>query len=287
VTETIQLREKFIAYIDILGFRSILRNTELGIGISMQDILNAVKLLGGEDDRERHIKYGPRICPGSRFVRKDLDFQITQISDCAIVSVEISPAGIIDLVSHCWRAVLELMAQGIMCRGYITRGMIYHTKEQVIGSGYINAFERERQVAAFKQGADERGTPFVEVDPDVVQYVAANGDRCIAKMFSRMTESDGSLTAIFPFKRLKHKFMVAGFGVTFDAAKHKASNQILRELIKEFKANIVKRVDCSNADANQKSQQYIRALDVQLAQCDETDVSIDRWVGLGARKRGV
>src|SRR6267378_3569937 len=79
--------------------------------------------------------------PFAARVRADLDFRLTQISDCVVVSTEISPAGVINLVNRCWGAVIRLLQNGLMCRGYITRGRIFHTETQVIGTGYQRAYQ--------------------------------------------------------------------------------------------------------------------------------------------------
>jgi len=88
---------------------------------------------------------------------------VTQISDSVVFSYEASLAGAINLVSQCWGVVLALLQRGVMCRGYITRGNIYHTPSQVIGTGFIRAIEGEKTVTVFKHHADQRGTPFVEL----------------------------------------------------------------------------------------------------------------------------
>ena len=54
-----------------------------------------------------------------------------------------------------------------MCQGYINKGMVYHPDTQIVGSGYQETYSKEANVTAFKHEADDRGTPFVEVDPIV------------------------------------------------------------------------------------------------------------------------
>jgi hypothetical protein len=90
----------------------------------------------------------------------------------AQVSAEVSPAGIINLLFHCGSIQTILLTQGYLCRGYVTRGSIYHTDTQFFGSGYMRAFEGERHVSIFQVDAADRGTPFIEVDSDVCQYIA-------------------------------------------------------------------------------------------------------------------
>jgi hypothetical protein len=156
-----EFREKFIGYVDVLGFTNLVKSAEAGTGITLPALLELPKHLGTAESRERYVEHGPHICPQAPFIQRDLDFEVTQVSDCAVVSAEISPAGAINVVNHCWAAVLELLLSGIMCRGYITRGSIYDTGAQVIGSGYNRAFAMEKHgISAFRREGNERGTPF-------------------------------------------------------------------------------------------------------------------------------
>lgn len=271
-----EFTEKFIGYIDVLGFTNLVKSAEAGDGMTLPALLDLLKHLGTTESRDRYVKHGPHICPQAPFIQRDLDFQITQVSDCVVVSTEISPAGVINLVSHCWVAVLELLMSGIMCRGYITRGSIYHTGAQVIGSGYNRAFAMEKHgISAFRREADDRGTPFVEIDRAVGDYVEGCGDGCVKEMFSRQMESDGSVAALFPFKRISHKFMISP-RLAFDPAKEKRSVQNVRTMLAEVKAKVGTFVDPSDSSAVSKSAHYIAALDRQLEVCDRTDEIIDR-----------
>src|SRR5260370_35280638 len=149
------------------------------------ELLEMLKKFGSPEERDKLRKYWPKMCPQSTYIERDLDFRLTQISDCVILSTEVSPAGVINLVRHCWVTVIRLLQSGFMCRGYITRGPIFHTDTQVIGTGYQKAYENEGKVAVLKREADERGTPFVEVDSIVCDYVGNCGDWCVKEMFSR------------------------------------------------------------------------------------------------------
>lgn len=271
-----QFSEKVVAYIDVLGFKSLVAAAEDGSGLPLAELVDLLSLLGKGTERARFEAHGPSTCPEAPYIERHLDFRITQISDCAIVSAEVSPAGAINLVSHCWGAVIELLAKGIMCRGYIKRGRLFHTDTQVIGSGYQAAFAAESEVSAFGREANERGTPYVEVDSDVVQYIESQPDTCVKMMFGRMVKRDGDTTVLFPFQRLHHSFIVAGLGHKFDAAKERASNQNLRVMIGRMKERVLSFVDPSNANAVAKAKHYISALDSQLEACDKTDEMINK-----------
>lgn len=268
-----EFKEKFVAYIDILGFKCLVADAEAGKGLSLQQLTKLLESFGSPEERERIEKHGPTYCPESRFENRNLDFRLTQISDCAIISTEISLGGAINLIGHCWGVVTKFLQHGIMCRGYITRGNIYHTSSHVIGTGYQAAHAAEEQVSVFKRAADEKGTPFVEVDHMICDYIRECEDACIKEIFSRMTESDGDGVALFPFKRLSHSFVVDR---QFDPEKEKQANQKLRLILQSFKHRVMGYVDNSNPSALMKSEHYIGALDAQLETCDQADEVIDK-----------
>lgn len=272
-----EFKDKFIGFVDILGFKKMVEAAETGTGMPLSELLETLENLDAPDDRKNFEKYGPAICPESPYIQRDLDFRVTQISDCVIVSSEVSPAGVINLVYHCWKAVIKLLKKGIMCRGYITRGLIYHTDAQIIGSGYQKAYSKEKEVAAFKREADERGTPFVEVDRAVCNYVRESGGSCVKEMFSRFIKDDGVVIALFPFKRLAHSF--GGFFdfSKIDAEEEKRSNNNVRLWIENFKERVSALTDQSNPNAVSKAEHYIAVLDAQLEACEKTDEIID-WL---------
>jgi len=271
-----EFKEKFVAFVDVLGFKGMVDSAESGGEFSLPMIMEVLETLGSEKHRQRYTVYGPHTCPESKSLSKNIGFELTQISDCVIVSTEISPAGVINLVSHCWGAVINLMPKGIMCRGYITRGKVFHTPTQIIGSGYQNAFASESGVEAFKQSADEIGTPFVEIDSSVTKYVEKETDGCVREMFSRMVKADGPAVALYPFSRLSHSFGIGGIYGDFNPEKEKKANQVLREMLFSIQEKIIGYVPPGNEKALQKAQHYVRALDAQIHECDRTDEMIEK-----------
>lgn len=268
--------DKFVAFVDILGFTSMVKNAENGGSPTIAQLIDAAALLGSNETERAYEKHGFAVCPCAPCMSRNLNFRVTQVSDCAVISAEVSPAGLINLLVHCATSCMKLMNLGFMCRGYVTKGTVYHANGQIVGSGYMDASEKEKQVSIFRQTADERGTPFIEVDSELVQYIESQPDDCVKTIFSRITKTDGSLTALFPFKRLNHSFIIAGFGKTFDPEKERKSVKTVRNWILDYKQKISSYIDVSNPSAVQKGAHYLRALDAQLVECDETEKVIDR-----------
>jgi len=272
-----EYQEKCIAFLDVLGFRKYVEKSENGTGMPLSDLVELLKSFGSPDDIEEFKKYGPTACPQSTYNQRDLNFKITQISDGVVISSELSPAGLINLVSHCWKAVFKLLKKGILCRGYIIKGLIYHTESQVIGSGYMKAYDNEKKVAIFKNTPNEEKLPLVEVDRDICEYVKNCGDQCVKKMFSRFIEEDGELAALFPFKRLSHEFLIAGNGIKFDPHEEKNSNQNMRGTIKKLINRVNEFSNKTDPDAMRKTNHYLKMLNAQLVICDKTDEMIDKF----------
>lgn len=105
-------------------------------------------------------------------------------------------------------------------------------------------------------------------------YIDSQPDACVKEMFKRMVKRDAETVVLFPFQRLQHSFIVAGFGRTFEPERELKSNDNLRNNIMRYKAKIEAFVDPSNATAQAKAGHYLRALDEQLLACDKTDEAI-------------
>lgn len=268
--------DKLIGFVDILGFENLVERAEKSKGMSIKEIDEAVSDLGSESDRQAIKKYGPTICPMAARQSQDLDFQIAQFSDCVIVSVELSPAGAITLINHCSVAVSKLLRRGLMCRGHIRRGNIYHEGQRVMGTGYQDAIKREKVVTAFKRHEDECGTPFVEVDSSFTNYIHSLEDECIQKMFPRFVDESSKVCVLYPFKRLSSSFII---GRDFNASKQRQQNDIIRKSILQLKDRLHLYIDKNNPSAVQKLEHYEIGLDKQLGICDRIDEMIDRSNG--------
>lgn len=268
-----EFKDKVVAFLDILGWKRLVEDS----GLPPDALVKLLDCFGTGSERERFERTGPKCCPEAPYQERNLDFRMTQVSDCAVISAEVSPAGVINLLWHSWVAVFQLMEHGVMTRGYVKVGPIYHTEKYVIGRGYHEALAGEKEVDAFKREANERGTPFVQIDPTVASLVEGCGDDCVQQMFSRMVKSEGGTVALFPFQRLEHQFIVAAPGYTFDAGRQRESNNNLRRRIERYKQKVESHIDRSNRDAVQKSQHYLAALDAQLAVCDDAERVIDKF----------
>src|SRR5437016_4855469 len=110
-TVTNGFKDKFISFVDVLGYKQMVAAAEAGTGRTSDELDEMLALLERKKDKEFFAESGPQWCPGSKYVRKDLDFEITQVSDCVIASAEVSPAGVVNLVNHAWGGALMLLSK--------------------------------------------------------------------------------------------------------------------------------------------------------------------------------
>jgi hypothetical protein len=69
--------DKFVAHVDLLGFKDLLADTEKGSGMPLADVLKLLECLGTGKERERFDQHGPLCCPCVPRVDNNLDFRVT------------------------------------------------------------------------------------------------------------------------------------------------------------------------------------------------------------------
>lgn len=265
--------DKFVAFVDILGFKSKVEAADRKSGTSLSDILEICQKLENKKHTQAISGLGPIICPESRCHDRNLNYMVTQISDCAVISAEVSPAGIINLLSHVDQAIFGLLRVGVMVRGYVTRGQIFHEQSQFMGIGYHRALEGEQTVQAFQMSENDGATPFVEIDQTVVRYIRDETDPCVNMMFDGMTrqDSDNDVTVLYPFKRLTG---IAGSSFS-EPDKCRKSIRTIREWIHGYICSIRKESQKFSPEADRKSKYYVRIMDELLEDLNELEESLD------------
>lgn len=267
-----EYRDKFIAFVDILGFRSKVEEIGDHDESKLSELLEQCHKLAQKPYTRQISEYGPVICPESRHSCRSLDYQVTQISDCVIVSSEISPAGIIHLLQHVSATVLSLLRHGIMVRGYVSKGKIYHTNSQFIGPGYHKVHDGEKNVGAFRLPSDNYSTPFVEIDPIVVDYIKTETDQCVTKVFKRLSREDESgIAVVFPF----NVFSELAGGNFHDTEKCKEDLRVVRGWIEKFLQKLELQSPHSDLKADQKAKYYRKFLNEQLEWCNNIERNLE------------
>ena len=264
-------RDKFVAFMDILGFSSMVNSAEQRGEPALLELLDLCSALENQSHRQTVLQYGPVICPESQYTARDLDYEVTRISDSVIVSAEVSPAGAINIVFHLWSVAFNLLSRGVMLRGSITRGSIYHKEKNFLGSGPHEAIDQEKAVRVFQLPDDDTSTPFIEIDTEVVRYIGKTMDPCTTEVFERLTRTEGDVTAIFPFQLLSR---IAGSG-SLDLDKTRNNLKAIRSSICTYKAKLESLSPSFNQESNRKSKYYRKFLDEELAECDQIERDIE------------
>ena len=241
-----------------------MRKAASGEGLTLGELSEILAALGPDAGGGQIAGLGPPVQSDAPRITGDIDLRISSVSDCVLVSAEISPAGIINLVSHCWTSCMKLLSKGVLCRGYIARGRICHTPQYQMGPGLIDVVDREKQVSVFKEEPEEGSTPFIEISREVVQYVERHGDRYVQEMFFHLVRTDGDVAAIFPFRVLDCRCSRGRVGAARAPGQEHASPGNVESSIRRIKERINRHIDPSDPEARRKGNYYIRMLDAQL-----------------------
>jgi hypothetical protein len=123
--------EKYVAFIDILGFKAKVEKADNDIFARSQlfEILKIFKESLCEDP----------------FV----DMRFTQFSDCIIVSAALNQQGLWGIVQSIIRLTCNLLQYDIFVRGGLDVGGIHHDAKFVYGIGVNRAYKLENKIAEF------------------------------------------------------------------------------------------------------------------------------------------
>ena len=164
--ETNIMKERFVAFLDILGFTEIVKGIESNHSSDNLDLKRIKSILNFMDEETTD----PNYCSGlpvyveteDGLIEKELgDPKLTYVSDCIIISAEPTLDGFKGLSRKIYKITAELAYDGVFCRGAITKGKLFHHDKVVFGSSYIKAYKLEEDKANF---------PRVIVDPDIIDF---------------------------------------------------------------------------------------------------------------------
>lgn len=129
--------ERVVAFIDILGFSSLIKNKKEGIDKIIEVVENMQRIakeVGAEDEPKYDFYY---------------DRQVSVFSDSIVISYKnVGPAEYY-LVRELMVLQTILLYNDILVRGGVTIGGLYHKGSVVIGPALINAYEIESKVAIY------------------------------------------------------------------------------------------------------------------------------------------
>jgi hypothetical protein len=139
----IDYSDKYVAFIDMLGFKQLVQSfrTNHRRLEEMHEVLERLK--------ERERRDSIRSC------------KITAFSDSIIVSANTDSLS--DLIHLCGELQANMLVQGILLRGGVSKGLTFHNDGIVYGEGLIRAYELESGFANY---------PRIVVDHEIVPKLA-------------------------------------------------------------------------------------------------------------------
>jgi hypothetical protein len=159
------MEERFVAFIDILGFKNLVAEIEANIGPHNFNLKRIKSVLNFLDEESYEPNYSAGLPvyteTDNGIVETELgDPRLTYVSDCIIISAEPTIDGFKGLSRKIHKITADLAFDGIFCRGAISKGNLYHRDRIIFGSSYIKACMLEAKAVY----------PRVIIDPDILDF---------------------------------------------------------------------------------------------------------------------
>lgn len=127
--------ERYVAFIDLLGFANIVRQTETDSAPNRYDAL--VKSLTGIGSRiDADVDIGD-------------NFRFQTFSDSIVMSSNVESMGLLHILDATSRLFISLLTEGLLMRGAIAKGKLHHDEEIMFGPAFLRAYDIEGRVAKY------------------------------------------------------------------------------------------------------------------------------------------
>jgi hypothetical protein len=129
--EEARYEERYCAYLDILGFRDLVRSlsTDPAHVQSLRRLLQKV-----------HAPPGAELKPKVR---------VQSISDAVALSTQLNAAALDAMLQSIAWLMLDLLWEGYFVRGAVVKGPLYHDDHMVFGKALVDAYYYESEVAKY------------------------------------------------------------------------------------------------------------------------------------------
>jgi hypothetical protein len=160
-------KNKFVAFLDILGFKQLISTIEEKSQTSFTDF-NKVWSILNFLDRESIQSDGHHDLNVYEEKENSLSMSelgspiITYVSDCVVISTDGTFDGFKSICNKITKFSTDIAADGIFVRGAITYGKVVHTGRILFGTGYQKAYQLESTKAI---------NPRVIIDSAVVEFL--------------------------------------------------------------------------------------------------------------------
>lgn len=154
--------QRIVAFIDILGFKSLLSETTDNKGIDNEKAINAVisayEAIRDIWDLDKKSDYLDTESSDSK--------KVSIFSDCLVVSFEVNqPSQVFYTLLEIKWLIMRLISRKILCRGAVSLGKFIHTDHYLFGPALVEAYTLESKAAMY---------PRVILDHTVIEAGAQN-----------------------------------------------------------------------------------------------------------------
>jgi hypothetical protein len=128
-------KERYVAFVDILGFADIVRKIEYDTSDKRYDAL--VKIL---------TEIGSYNEPT---INESDDFQFQSFSDSIVMSTASTLTGLLHLLRSISALSIRLLSTGLLMRGAIAKGKLHHDQFVMFGPAFLVAYNTESHIAKY------------------------------------------------------------------------------------------------------------------------------------------
>jgi hypothetical protein len=129
------LSERYVAFLDILGFSEIVRSLDKMDGFRADDVIAVLEKIGARDRGMDEAIAG--------------DFRFQTFSDSIVMSCPASPGQLIYLMFAVESLVKSFLDNSMLSRGAVTKGMLHHSENVMLGSAFLEAYRIESGISKF------------------------------------------------------------------------------------------------------------------------------------------
>ena len=142
--------DRYVAFLDVLGFADLIRRIQADESV----FAHVIETLRMVDATRLNLDVPMQDSLGTAPASAEQSAQILEVSsfsDSIIVSSCISFVGIRAILAQVASICVGLLRIGVLCRGGIERGKLYHRDDVVFGTALLDAIQLEREVAKYSR----------------------------------------------------------------------------------------------------------------------------------------
>ena len=140
--------ERFVAFVDILGFSSIVERAATD-GDTFETVRDTLKDIDAQVQRlEEYRRRCASLDPAARFLSSPTPIEMTAFSDCYLISGKVSD-GAWAVFAAAQALGANLLAHDVLTRGAVVCGAAYHQGRIGFGPAIIEALDIERNIAKY------------------------------------------------------------------------------------------------------------------------------------------